>query len=572
MLLCDGCDRGFHLKCLKPALKAVPEGTWFCPTCSTQQGQIEGEDTQEFVYQQDFAYSANSVVTIPKSYKEASLHPKWMDAIKSEYNSLMENNTWELVDKKPGMNVLPAKWVFDLKRNRDGSIDRYKARFVCKGFKQVWGLDFDEIFAPTSTKQTLRVLLALTAKFDLECVMLDIKTAFLNGLVKEDIYVEQPEGFTSAGKVCHLIKSLYGLKQAPRVWYDCLSDYLHELGFRISLADSSLFIKGDSDPVYLLCYVDDILLIGRNKAAIQEVKELILKRFDVRDLDSPTKYLGINIDRDKDTQAIKISQPLYIAKMIEKFDMSSAKPAKSPLPVSTVYTSELGTRLMPNDHALYREIVGSIQYLAVCTRPDIQFAINLCARYVSNPYSAHMNAVKQILRYLKGTSTQGITYFGNCKNQDDLLTGYCDASFAADPDTRRSTTGYVFQICGGAVSWNSKLQPTVAISTTESEYMATSAATREAVWIRKLLSDLGVFIGPVQLFNDNQGAIKLAHNSINSPRIKHIDVIHHYIRDCINNGYIKVDYIPTEDMVADVLTKMLPPTKFLKCISSMGVN
>ena len=251
--------------------------------------------------------------------------------------------------------------------------------------------------------------------------------------------------------------------------------------------------------------------------------------------------------------------------------MNGVKAAASPLPLNTIYSAELGTKLQPNDHALYREMVGSLQYLAVCCRPDISFSVNLCARYVSNPYSSHLNAAKHILRYLKGTPLVGITYTGDVHMQDMWLCGYSDASYAADPDNRKSTTGYVFTMFGGAISWNSKLQPTVAISTTEAEYMATSAATREATWIKKLLTELGVYIGALPLKNDNQGAINLAHNSVNSPRVKHIDVIHHFIRECIGNGVIKLDYIPTEDMVADVMTKILPLHKLDKCCKNMGV-
>lgn len=597
MLLCDGCDDGYHMKCLNPPLLSVPSGAWFCPRCVPNQGEklsndfLQPLDTQSSLQptvtqslRRSSRLSAHqdnvirSVETgdpgIPATYRQAVEDDRWKYAMNDEYASLCENETFTLVDRDDSMKVLPARWVYDIKRNRDGSIERFKARYVAKGFRQEYGIDYNEVYAPTSTKQTLRTLLSIAAARDYEMCLLDIKTAFLNGILDETIYVEQPEGFSTPGKVWLLRKSLYGLKQAPRAWHECLKLELAACGLVPSLADSSLFIKldpGDS-PLFVICYVDDLLIVGASQESMATVKNHLMQKFTVRDLGDPQKYLGINIDRDRPARLISITQPIYTVNLIKKFGMSDAAIASTPLVSNIVYCSDMGDALSEKDHGIYRELVGALMYLAVCTRPDIAHATGLCARYTHKPTSGHLTAAKHILRYLKGTDKLGITYGGN-KNQHLDFYGLCDADYAGDVNTRRSTTGYIFLLNGGAVSWNSKLQPTVAISTVEAEYQSACSATREALWMRKLLPDLSINIsGPTLIKSDNQGSICLIKNAVQSPRTKHIAVIHHFTRECVLNEQVVFQYLPTSQMIADVFTKVLPPCKFLPCRLALGMK
>lgn len=512
----------------------------------------------------------------PKSYKEAlatDQREEWMRAADDEFASLMTNGTWELVPLPHGRKALPSRWVFKLKRNADGSIERFKARLVVKGYMQREGLDFNEVFAPVSKHSTLRILLAMAASHDFEIEHLDIKTAFLNGDLEEDIYMEQPEGYVegTGELVCHLRKSLYGLKQAPRSWFLKLKETLEKLGFEASQADPSLYIKDyDNTPIFLLVYVDDILIFTPSLVAAGRVRDSIRDKFDMRDLGSASFFLGMELERNRHDNTIKISQPRMTTELIKKYGMDDAKPKSVPMsPAIKLVKTE------PNDEAAtnfpYRELIGSLLYLSVCTRPDIAFAVGALARHMSKPSSEHWAAAKDVLRYLSSTERFGIT-FGGSINKDDGLTAYCDADYAGDISTRRSTTGYAFMMHGGCVSWSSRLQQTVAASTAESEYMAAAAAVKEALWMRTLLADLGFPPGPVPIFSDNQAAIKILQNPISSNRSKHIDVLYHFARERVARGEVTFTYISTEDMVADILTKPLPEVKFNRHARSLGLR
>jgi transposase InsO family protein len=509
----------------------------------------------------------------PKSYS-AALNSKaadlWQHAMDEEMASLISNNTWTLEMPPPGVKPIPVKWVYKIKRDGDGNIERYKARLVAKGFKQQEGVDYDEVFAPVSKYSTLRALLAKAAADNMELHLLDIKTAFLNGDLEETIYICQPEGYVQGDPAlaCHLNKSLYGLKQAPRAWHNRLHRELVSYGYRASEADPGLYIySGKSADIFLLVYVDDILIASTDMSMVKDIKHRLMGTFDARDLGEASTYLGITIARDRGSGTIKISQPRLTNDLISKFGMDDSKTKSIPVSAATKFSKDEGEPLDTTKYP-YSELLGSLMYLSVCTRPDISFATGSLARYMSNPTTVHWQAAKGVLRYLAGTSDLGIT-FGKSGSFD--FRGYCDADYAGDIDTRRSTTGYVFTLNGGAISWQSKRQPTVAASTTEAEYMAAAAAVKEGLWLRKLLSDFSINIQPINILADNQSAIKILRNPISSLRSKHIDVIHHFARERVMRNEVVFTYTPTNQMIADVLTKALAGDKFAFCCQGMGV-
>ena len=516
------------------------------------------------------AYMATAI-NEPATVEEAMASEQaefWQQAMDEEFASLLANNTWTLEPIPPGVTPIPVKWVLKVKRDSAGNVERYKARLVAKGFKQREGIDYDEVFAPVSKYTTVRVMLAHAAVLDLEIHQLDIKTAFLNGEIEEEVWTVQPPGYEEGGSnmACHLQKALYGLKQAPRAWYMRLKAELEKIGFVQSEADGGLFIKRTgTDYVYMLIYVDDILIITGDAVALQLTKEQVMSAFDARDLGEASFFLGMDIVRDRVNRTIKLAQSRLTADLLTKHDMLEAKPRSTPLDVSTKLTRD-GEPLDTEIYG-YSGLIGSLMYLSICTRPDISQAVGALARYMANPSVIHWQAARGILRYLSGTADYCITYGPEASG----LEAYCDADYAGDIDTRRSTTAYAFIMNGGAVSWSSRLQATVAASTTEAEYMAAAAATKEGLWLRILLNNLGLNPGAIEIKADSQSAIKLLRNPVFSMRSKHIDVIYHFARERVIRKEVVFTYVRTDHMVADALTKPVPPSKFVYCRDGMGM-
>ena len=371
-------------------------------------------------------------------------------------------------------------------------------------------------------------------------------------------------------QLCHLHKTLYGLKQAPRAWHLRLHQELETFGFKASEADPSLYTCSDNETAcYLLVYVDDILIAAKDITTVTDVKKKLLATFDGRDLGEATTYLGMNILRGRGSQTIKISQHRMITDLTAKFGMEDSNTRTIPLSPAIKLTKDEGDQLDKTTYP-YSQLVGSLMYLSICTRPDISYAVGSLARYMANPTTVHWQAAKGVLRYLAGTSDYGITFGAGAADLN--LLGYCDADYAGDIDTRRSTTGYVFLYNGGAITWQSKRQQTVAVSTTEAEYMAAAAAVKEGLWLRKLLGDLHLETKTINIMADNQSAIKLLRNPISSLRSKHIDVIHHFARERVMRQEVAFHYTATDTMIADILTKALGGDKFTYCRVNMGVN
>eukprot|EP01119_Soliformovum_irregulare_P002841 TRINITY_DN1309_c0_g2_i1.p1 TRINITY_DN1309_c0_g2~~TRINITY_DN1309_c0_g2_i1.p1 ORF type:complete len:1074 (-),score=203.85 TRINITY_DN1309_c0_g2_i1:206-3268(-) len=503
----------------------------------------------------------------PLSYKQASTTVEWAMAMKEEYQAMVSNGVWITADLPPGRKAIGCKWTFKLKLNADGTISRYKARLVAQGFTQTKGIDYDDTFAPVVKFDTLRTLISVAAKEGYQLIHDDIVTAFLHAPVDEEIYMRQPEGFEQPGeggvKVLKLCKSIYGLKQSSRNWNLFLHGFLVSLGFEQSQADTCLYVHSRCD-VYLAVaiYVDDMLFIVGCLEFYNQIHTAIAKKIKIACLGRAEFILGMHISyTDK---AIHLHQAKYIDELRIKFlGSNELKPVDTPAVVRPSPSAE-SSQPYP-DLAEYKSLVGSLIYLAVVTRPDIAFAVYKCAQTMAGPTIADWNAAKRILRYLSTRATWGPTYSGS-----QPLHGYSDADWAGDMETRRSTTGYVFLNNGAAISWNSRKQRSIALSTTEAEYVAGSIACQDAIHLRHLLQDLRQPVStPTTIFGDNQGAIALAkHNNVNA-RSKHIDIRYHFIRETIANGHVEWTYTPTETMIADCLTKATPIQVHTSCIDAI---
>lgn len=485
----------------------------------------------------------------------------WLAAAQEEMSSLLSMNTWELVPRTKGTSIVKCRWIFKKKLDANGNVDRYKARLVAKGFTQKKGIDFKETFSPVVRFETLRFLFATAAAQDWEIHQMDVKTAFLNGDLEETIYMEQPEGFTqNPNLVCKLKKSLYGLKQSPRCWNAKFKEFIQKHGLNTSAADPCLFICRQNQMVaYIGLYVDDLLITGDLKLVLY-LKTLLAKQFDMKDLGLVKHILGIEVIRTP--EAIYLSQSHYIKTVLEKFGMTDCKPLATP---AVVDHSHDGLAAIDSTTP-YLEAVGSLNFLATRTRPDISFAVGQVAQRMHDPRVRDWQAVKRILRYLQQTLDLKLKY--SCTASP--LVGYSDASYAPEAIDRKSTSGYIFLINGAAVSWRSKKQSIIALSSMEAEYISLCDAAKEGIWLSRLSKDFG-FSVPLTILEDNQSTIKTAQNEIFNERSKHIDVRYHFIREMVNLKQLDLVYCPTTDMIADALTKPLERVKLEKFRSMMGL-
>lgn len=510
----------------------------------------------------------------PATLKEVYASPdkeKWFEAMEKEIKSLSENEVWDLVDLPEGRSPVGSKWVFKVKTGADGSIERYKARLVAQGYSQKFGTDYDETFCPVIRLESLRALIALAVQNDLELHQIDVTTAFLNGELEEEVYMKQPEGFIKRGKehlVCKLKRSIYGLKQSPRCWNSVLDDQLKKMGFVQSESDPCIY-RAKEEMFIIGVYVDDIVLATKKEKKLNDVKQALAKRFDIKDMGKLHYFLGMKVIHNTEANKVWIGQPAYTQNILQKFGMENAKPVKTPVDTSTklVKATEVEESV---DQRLYQSAVGSLLYLSVGTRPDIAYAVSNVAKFASHPTTKHWTEVKRIMRYLKGTSNLGLLY---SKNASSECVGYSDSDWGGDLDDRKSTSGYFFQISGGPVSWRSKKQSCVALSTAEAEYMALASAGQEAVWMRQLTAELcGSPMDKLTLFEDNQSAIQMTKNPQFHGRTKHIEIKYHFIRELVSNKVVQLQYCPTEEMIADMLTKGLSSDQFSRLLRLAGVG
>lgn len=505
--------------------------------------------------------------------------PRWEAAIHEELETLDGMGTWELVDAPEGANVVGSKWVFRAKRDAAGNIARYKARLVAQGFSQVPGVDYFDTFAPVAKLASIRVVLAMSAQYDLELHQVDVKGAYLNGQLTDDevIYMRQPPGYAVPGmesKVCRLLKTLYGLKQSGRRWYQRLVEILVDaMGFSRSEVDQAVFYKHSADGLQIVVvHVDDCTLSASSMALVEQFKAELRKHVEITDLGELHWLLGVEVRRDRENGTLGLSQGSYIDQILARYNLEEVKPVSIPMDPSVKLSSAQAPRTAAEHTVMrdkpYLEAVGSLMYAMLATRPDIAFAVNVLSRFGQNPGIAHWEALVRVFKYLKGTRNLWLT-FGGVEGE---LQGFADADGSMAED-RRAVTGYAFILNGGAVSWSSKRQSIVSLSTTESEYVAATEAAKEALWIRSLIGQVFAPLdGATTLFSDNQSAIALAQDHQYHARTKHIDIRFHFIRWVIEEGRIRLVYCPTDDMVADTLTKALPSLKVKHFARSLGLR
>jgi hypothetical protein len=422
-------------------------------------------------------YGMISITGEPSNLSQALLDNNWKKAMDVDYDALMRNKTWHLVPP----NIVDCKWVYKIKRKSDGSLDRYKAHLVAKGFKQQYGVNYEETFSPVVKLATIRVILSLAMARGCSMRQLDVQNAFLHDFLEEDVYIRQPpryEDITQPNYICKLNKSLYGLKQALRAWYARLSNKLLQLGFKISKVDNSLFYLRNRDiTMFILVYVDDIIINSSNSNATSVLLKKLGDDFALKDLCDLHYFLGITVSKVKD--GIVLSEDKYAIDLLKRPDMSSCKPVNTPLATSEKLSAHIGTPLGPQDATKYRSIVGALQYLTL-TRPDLAFVVNKVYQYLYAPTDAHWVAVKHILRYLQGCTKLGLKFV---KNSSLLVSAFADADWTGCLDDRMSTGGYAVFLGNNLVSWSARKKPMVSRSSTEAEYKAIANAMTKVMWI-----------------------------------------------------------------------------------------
>ena len=505
----------------------------------------------------------------PISFDEAIKSARWRKAMDLEIEAIERNNTWELVELPEGEKPVGVKWIYKTKLNEKGEIDKFKARLVAKGYTQEYGVDYSEVFSPVARHDTIRMVISLAALNNWTVFQLDVKSAFLHGELLEQVFVEQPPGYIKNGSkhmVYKLKRALYGLKQAPRAWYSRIDTYFSQVGFHKCPYEHTLYIKtGDKGNFLIVClYVDDLIFTGNDEFLFREFKQSMMKEFEMTDLGVMKYFLGIEVIQS--AEGIFICQKKYAQEVLERFKMDDCNPVQIPIVPGTKLTRD--DEGMKIDSTYYKQMVGSLMYMTA-TRPDLMYVVSLVSRFMESPTEVHHQAVKKILRYLKGTVNYGLFYK---KSEINVLVGFSDSDYAGDLDDRKSTSGYVFLLSGAAVSWSSKKQPVVTLSTTEAEFIAAAACACQGIWLRRILEEVKCTQqGPLMLFCDNSSAIKLSKNPVLHGRSKHIDVRFHFLRDLAKEGVVELCYCKSGEQIADIFTKPLKVDSFLKLRALLGM-
>ncbi|KAJ9553136.1 hypothetical protein OSB04_017181 [Centaurea solstitialis] len=474
----------------------------------------------------------------PLKIVDALADPDWFMAMQEEINQFVRLKVCRLVPRPEGKSIIDTKWIFKNKKDEDNVVVRNKARLVAKGYRQQEGIDYNETFAPVARIEAIRMFLAYAAHKDFTVYQMDVKTTFLNGVLKEEVYVSQPEGFVDKDHPDHvyiLDKALYGLKHAPQAWYDSLSQFLVESGYSKGKMDNTLFIKREGEHIMLMSMMGELNF-----------------------------FLGLQVKQL--SAGIFINQAKYIKDILKKYNLENAKIMKTPMSPSCVLDSDPdGTAV---DVTTYRGMIGSLMYLTA-SRPDIMFSTCLCARYQSKPKESHLKAVKRIFRYLKGTVNLGLWY---PKGSGYELTGYTDADHGGCKLDRKSTTGHIQFLGDKLVSWASKKQNCVSLSTAEAEYVAAASCCSQIIWMRTQLRDYGFKFDKIPIYCDSKSAIAISCNPVQHTKTKHIDIRYHFIKDHAEKGAIELYFVNTEFQLADLFTKALDEKRFNFLITKLGMR
>ncbi|GKC06580.1 retrovirus-related pol polyprotein from transposon TNT 1-94 [Tanacetum coccineum] len=462
-------------------------------------------------------YDAFLTAVEPKTYKDALTQACWIEAMQEELNEFERLEVWELIPR-------PDK-----------------------------GIDFEESFAPVARLEAIRIFLAFAAHMNMVVYQMDVKTAFLNGNLREEVYVSQPDGFVDKDNPNHvykLKKALYGLKQAPRAWYDMLSSFLISQDFSKGLVDPTLFIRRDGKELLLVqIYVDDIIFAASTPELCDLFSKIMCSKFKMSMMGKISFFLGLQISQSP--RGIFINQSKYALESLKKYGFDSCDPVDTPMVEKSKLDEDKEGKAVDPSH--YRGMIGTLLYLTA-SRPDLQFAICMCARYQARPTEKHLNAVKRIFRYLKGTVHRGLWY---PKDSSIALTAFADADHAGCQDTRRSTSGSMQLLGDRLVSWSSKRQKSAAISSTEAEYIALSGCCAQILWMRSQLTDYGFGFNKIPMYCDNKSAITLCCNNVQHSRSKHIDIRFHFIKEHVENGVIDLYFVNTEYQLQTSSLKLL---------------
>ncbi|KAJ9535417.1 LOW QUALITY PROTEIN: hypothetical protein OSB04_un001468 [Centaurea solstitialis] len=484
--------------------------------------------------------------TEPKKAYDAMKDPSWIEAMQEELQQFVLQHVWDLVDLPRGHRVIGTKWIFRNKTDERGIVIKNKARLVAQGYTQEEGIDYDDVFAPVARIEAIRLFLAFASYKGFKVYQMDVKSAFLYGTIDEEVYVSQPPGFEDPkypDKVYKLRKALYGLHQAPRAWYDTMSSYLLENKFERGVIDKTLFIKRTkTDMLLVQIYVDDIIFGSTKDDMCKEFEELMHKKFKMSSMGELTFFLGLQVKQKP--EGIFINQSKYVASMLQKFGMHDAKPASTPMETHKHLTADVEGEEVDVHH--YRSMIGSLMYLTA-SRPDIMFAVCVCARFQVRPKESHLHAVKRIFKYLKGQPRLGLWY-PNDPSFD--LVAYTDSDYGGANLDRKSTSGGCQFLGGRLVSWQCKKQTTVSQSTTEAEYIAASQTP---------------------IYIDNNNAISIVNNPVKHSKTKHIEIKYHFIRDCNEKKIIQVLKVHTDDQYADLFTKAFDVGRFTFLVTSVGM-
>ena len=550
------------------------------PIFNSDRFKAAGVDSETLMY----AFLAlTDGIPVPLSEDDVMKSPekdKWLEAMEVEMTKIRKYETFELVDlpNTPGVktNVIKSRWVYRKKLDSKGKVVEYKARLVAKGYTQKYGIDFMETFAPVAKLKSIRTVLALAASNGLSCYQNDVPSAFLWPELTEELYMAQPEFYNDGTKkVWRLKRTLYGLKQSPREFYNLASSFLVSQGFVHSLADTCIFTRGSgSNLIIIVVYVDDFISAGAETSEFKQFRKIFEERFGMKESMPLDWYLGTKFTRLSDG-SYTMDQSSYLQQKLDQFDaFIGTGSVASPLPSNyskLLEQVELNPTTISGSRSVttfpYREMVGSLMYAMVTTRFDLAFAVSLLSRYLSNPHSIHCDLVAHIYRYLKGNMDFKLMF--NSKNSG-ILEGYVDAAYANQPDYK-STTGFIFTVGGTPVSWYSKRQSVVALSSAESEYIGATTAAKEGTWLKLLLLDLQHPQGTVTLYEDNEACIALSKNPQHHSRTKHIQVSFHYIRDQVSNKEFVLKYVPTKEQLADITTKGLAGHMIRPVLRSLNV-
>lgn len=523
----------------------------------------------------------------PKSYKaatESTQAAEWDDAMKTELKAIVDHQVFDrdFVELPAGRKALPSHWVYKVKRDGTGMIQKFKARLVIGGNHQVEGVDYTATYAPTARLGHVRLALAIAAKYNLELHQMDVCTAFLGVDLDEEIYMHPPQGYyrlidlvdkslvTDSKKdsrvlVMRLRKSLYGLKQSSNVWYGAFKSYITSIGFEPSRVDGGVFVRRDEGEVtaVIVLFVDDLLILGQD---IADIKDNLAGRFRMHDLGDATFYLGMSIERNRDNRTVEIHQHAFLDALLNKYGMQDAKAVSTPM---SLKLHKRTSDEEPCDKQLYQSMVGSLMYLMTASRPDLAFSVGVLSRFCSDPSKEHMVALKRVFRYLKGTRCWKLRLGGEGPDESRLDI-YVDSDYAGDKDDFRSTSGMVVTF-GGAIDWRSRKQRSTAQSTTDAEYYSFGAACMRITHLMHLMEEIGIEIKPV-VYTDSQSMLASVKNRIfRGTEVAHIATKFHLAADMVRENRVGMEYIPTTEMVADALTKALPKPAFLEHCRGMGL-